>query len=192
MELLVFDANYIDGKVRLDWTTATEINNDFFTIERCHNFCDPNKPESWEIVTTVDGSGNTSNEQSYSAYDYEPYSGISYYRLKQTDFDGKYEYFNPVAVEINKEGGETIFEVYPNPTSQDNINLGLIGHKKNDEVLLVLKNTLGQVIYSKVIITNEFGNAVTAINPNHKLAQGVYLVIGSSENAIYSKKLIIK
>lgn len=91
IELLSFSVNAGAESVLISWETATETNNDFFTIERSGNL------ESWEILGYVDGAGNSNRPLSYSFTDNMPLEGISYYRLKQTDFDGQYEYFGPVA-----------------------------------------------------------------------------------------------
>jgi len=93
IELLSFTANADHEFVRLHWATATETNNDFFTIERSTNLND------WEVLGFIDGAGNSSRPLQYVFTDYNPLSGISYYRLKQTDYDGKYEYFGPLAMQ---------------------------------------------------------------------------------------------
>jgi hypothetical protein len=93
IELISFEAKMNDNKqVDIFWATASEQNNDFFTIERSTDGL------NWEIVTTVAGAGNSINRIDYHAYDARPVSGISYYRLKQTDFDGAFEYSYIVSV----------------------------------------------------------------------------------------------
>jgi hypothetical protein len=92
IELISFQAIINDQKVEIRWTTATEINNDFFTMERSLDARD------WGILGTVNGAGTTSQVQKYSFTDNFPHDGIAYYRLKQTDFDGSFEYFGPIAV----------------------------------------------------------------------------------------------
>ncbi len=108
--LLYFEAFVKDKerKVELKWATASEANNDFFTIERSRNGLE------WEKVTTVKGAGFSSTLLTYSAIDMVPYRGISYYRLKQTDFNGKYAYSKIKAVSIDTEH---IVKLYPNPTN---------------------------------------------------------------------------
>lgn len=94
VELLSFDAHVINDNVFIEWNTVSEINNDYFTVERSTN------AQDFEIVEVISGAGNSNELISYSLTDFNPYSGISYYRLKQTDFDGGYSYSNIVAVEI--------------------------------------------------------------------------------------------
>lgn len=101
------------GKVDLNWVTATETNNNFFTVERSDNAKD------FTVLLTQQGAGNSTTPLQYHRVDANPLSGTSYYRLKQTDFDGKSKYVGLVAV---SNGGATNdvtagVSVYPNPTS---------------------------------------------------------------------------
>jgi hypothetical protein len=111
VNLISFDATVIDDKsVQLEWATATESNNDFFTVERSTNTL------FWEAVTEVNGAGNSSIEISYAALDNDPYWETSYYRIRQTDFDGKFTFspVEPVTIDIPQDS-EVI--VFPNPTN---------------------------------------------------------------------------
>jgi hypothetical protein len=86
VKLLSFNATLANGKVNCAWETASEINNDYFTLERSKD------GNSFEAVGDVKGHGNSNRNIRYSYTDNNPFGGISYYRLKQTDFDGKYTY----------------------------------------------------------------------------------------------------
>jgi hypothetical protein len=111
IELLYFDAEVSKrSEVELSWETVTELNNDYFTIERSQNTRD------WEYVAKVSGSGTTTERQSYSYVDGSPYKGLSYYRLKQTDFDGSFSYSEIRSVYIS----HGMISFYPNPF-KDNI-----------------------------------------------------------------------
>lgn len=109
IELISFNAKALKNKeVLCSWVTASEINNDYFTLERSidnYNF---------EFTTQIDGAGNSSALHNYSFSDKNPYDGISYYRLKQTDFDGSFSYTKSVAVSFSKKNS---FNVYPSLTS---------------------------------------------------------------------------
>ena len=74
-----------NGNVVVDWTTGSEINNDYFTIERSNNGYD------YLEIGKIDGAGNSSHDISYSFIDKEPFKGNNYYHLIQTDFDGNYK-----------------------------------------------------------------------------------------------------
>jgi len=111
MTLLAFNAQLnSDGHVDLDWATATEINNDYFTLEKSKNGID------FEPFASVDGAGNSNNVLYYTSIDKNPYNGISYYRLKQTDYDGQFSYSEIKTVRI-KNVAATVFQVFPNPAT---------------------------------------------------------------------------
>ena len=86
IELLSFEAICNNNSVNLLWSTASEKNNDYFTIERSSDGI------TFQTVLTVKGAGNSNQVINYSAIDEKPIDGIAYYRLKQTDYDGKFEY----------------------------------------------------------------------------------------------------
>jgi hypothetical protein len=93
IELLSFTAAFQNNQILLQWSTGSEINNDYFSLERSINTFDS------EVIGYVNGAGNSSQTLHYQFIDQNPLSGITYYRLKQTDFDGSYEYSEWVAVE---------------------------------------------------------------------------------------------
>lgn len=97
IELLSFNAIYDDGDVLLNWATASETNNDYFTIERSidANFFEP--------IIIIKGAGNSNKKIDYSTIDNNPPLGTIYYRLKQTDFDGSYKNSDIVGVKTNKD-----------------------------------------------------------------------------------------
>lgn len=97
-----------DNQVQLTWQTASEINNEFFTIERSKD------GESWSSVMQVAGAGNSTYTLNYQEIDEKPYRGVSYYRLKQTDFDGQFTYSDIQVVNVNKFSTSTV-KIYPNP-----------------------------------------------------------------------------
>jgi hypothetical protein len=106
IELLYFDADVKDDIVYIDWATVSEINNDYFTIERSEDGSD------FEFIDEVLGAGTSNQLITYGTMDEDPYYGTSYYRLKQTDFDGKFEYSDLVVVNVLRE---LHFTVNPNP-----------------------------------------------------------------------------
>ncbi|HKR07103.1 MAG TPA: T9SS type A sorting domain-containing protein [Bacteroidia bacterium] len=110
IELISFTATAIDNKeVLCKWITATEINNDYFTVERSRD------GNEFEEAGKVDGAGNSTSILNYSLTDYKPFSGISYYRLKQTDFNGDYSYSQVVVVKIFEDASDIL--IYPNPSN---------------------------------------------------------------------------
>lgn len=108
---LLFFKGYNKGDVNvIEWETASETNNNFFTICRT---ADGNK---FDELMMVKGAGNTSETHLYNAFDEHPLNGVSYYRLKQTDFDGDFKYSNAIAISNDGEDNCEV-SIYPNPSS---------------------------------------------------------------------------
>lgn len=183
VELKSFEAIFNEDHVDFYWITASEINSSHFVVERSKD------GTTWDEVLNVEAAGNSSSEIEYYDYDAEPLYGKSYYRLVQYDLNGDAEAFNIVPVE-NLEGGLVAFDIFPNPTTQDNINLSFKGFEGR-EVLVVLRDITGKEYYSKVEIVNT-DSEIIAYSPDVTLPKGVYLVSASSENELYSQKIIIK
>lgn len=178
--LLSFDAIISDKKVELTWSSNTENNNNYFTIEKSKDAI------NFEEVTSIKGFGNYSSLVNYFDVDYIPYEGISYYRLKQTDSKGHTLSSRLVSVNyrLGNEGLAT------NQNSVDENTTNLLG-SENKEVLVVLRNEEGQDSFSKVIVNEQ--NTITISPDNeHKLDSGTYLVVACSDNKLYSQKVTIK
>ncbi len=94
IELVSFDGFNSGNKNLLYWLSATEYNNDYYTLEVSQD------GESWSYVSTVDGVGTTTIPTNYDYVDYSYKRGyVNYYRLTQTDFDGRFEVFNIIAID---------------------------------------------------------------------------------------------
>ena len=106
--LVSFTAIPKNSQVNLDWTTSAEINNDYFIIQRSPD------AEHWQDLQRIPGSGNTGTDSRYSAIDPNPLTGISYYRLDQTDLDGKQSFSMIRKVSFQTT---TSVNVYPNPAT---------------------------------------------------------------------------
>ena len=186
VELIYFKAYLVtDNKVKLNWRTASEKNNDYFIVQKTNDF------ENIEDFDKVKGSGNSNLVNDYSSVDPSPYNGISYYRIAQIDYDGSIIFSNWVPIEVNKNGNSEIL-IYPNPLVNSNEFFVKFDNNASDETLIVVKDILGNELYSKVHILSDSGDSVIAIDLTKKLPSGIYLVIGTSRNHIYNKKLIIK
>lgn len=127
---LLHFSSLIDGqKVRLNWQTASETNNDFFEIQRSANGI------NWETISTVDGAGNSTFRIQYNYIDTKPLKTLSYYRLKQVDFDGKFSYSPILSVRFSTSKAQTqpALKTYPNPAVNSimieiaNLNVNDIG-----------------------------------------------------------------
>lgn len=106
IELLDFDVKKVGNLVKVDWTTSSELNNDYFTVERSTD------GESFVGIGNIIGAGTSHSELHYDFIDREPAIGTSYYRLRQTDFDGETEVFDVKSVSFS---GTSTATIYPNP-----------------------------------------------------------------------------
>lgn len=183
IELLQFNAIFNEDHVELTWSSGSELNSDIFIIQKSKEGFE------WEDVLVVYDVCDDVNDITYFEIDNDVHTGVSYYRLKQIDKSGTEETFNTVPVE-NIEKGEIAFNVFNNPTTQDNINLSFIGFQ-NEIVLVVMRDIEGKEHYSKVtIIENE--DELQIITIDNSLPKGIYLVTASSANELYSQKVVIK
>jgi hypothetical protein len=175
IELLSFSGNCDGNATTLKWSTATETNNDFFSVEKSIDGI------GYSVIGSIDGAGNSLQTLNYSFNDDNPKEGISYYRLKQTDLDGKYKYSDVISVSCNQIRPENII-VYPNPAS-NNVTIELPG---NDQTFpLEIINARGQIIYS--------GTITNKINlPTNELISGIYFIKITTEYDVLTDKIIIE
>jgi hypothetical protein len=160
--LISFDASsQINRTVLLEWTTASETNNDFFSIERSGDGI------QWQKVLDVKAADESAGvELNYSAIDYNPIGGISYYRLKQTDTDGSFSYSPIRSVQIEADNK---FSFYPNP-ADDFIHIESSSETYSVEILNVFGQSKGIYYNIKTIDTKSLssGTYFIKISENHK------------------------
>lgn len=183
VSLVSFDADLIDRKVELTWETVTEMNSDFFTIEKSRD------GTNFEFVATVNGAGNHTGILNYFTVDDIPYNGISYYRLKQTDFDGKVTIF-PMRT-ISTDNFSKSIAVYPNPVNpNDQITVNFNG-LKNEIVTIQISDALGKVYYSTTSkLSKENESCIVQLSEN--ISSGIYFISIEGNGIIKSEKLIVK
>ena len=185
VELISFEAHVDGDLVEIKWITASEINNDYFTVERSVD------AKKWEEVAITGGAGNSNQMVEYFEADYDPIVGVSYYRLQQTDFDGKYTYSNIVPVKYVKDNSGGIINLFPSPVvAGETVNVEFINIFES-ELLVVLRDIKGREFYSKVIVNIEGGKLI-GVPIEREIPAGIYLITATSENQMYSQKLIIK
>ena len=133
----------------LQWRTAIEKDNDYFAVERSHD------GRSYAEIARVDGSGNSIVTQSYQYNDRTPLDGDNYYRLKQVDFDGQFEYSKSIVIRQNSKDKVSVF---PNPS---NGIFTISGLSDEEEEPITLMNSVGQII-------------AVAVQPNGQLDLSAY------------------
>ena len=188
IELLLFMARYINTGVLLEWVTVSELNNDYFSVERSRDAAE------WSELSQVKGAGNSSQVLEYNYIDEKPLYGESFYRLKQTDFDGNFAY-SPIArvsiLDNTLQGFD--FHVYPNPSDGENTTL-IIQNEFHDQhdVLITISDLTGKFVHSNIIIPKSSERFSVIKLSLGKLAQGMYFITATSSNTTKLKRLIIK
>ncbi|MEP1972567.1 MAG: T9SS type A sorting domain-containing protein [Ekhidna sp.] len=187
VELVSFSAYFLEsnGTVVLDWMTLSEVNNDFFTIERSRD------GRVFVPIKRIDGMGNSNSLHKYHAVDDAPLSGRSYYRLKQTDFDGRTSYSEMKSVNVKFKSSIRFF---PNPT-HDHIKFLLSGNC-HAEIHISLMNLSGEVLSHRVV-QSPLGNSVLNFHLPEKTIAGVYIIhiTGhdfAAEEILLRKKLVVR
>ncbi len=174
-----------NSRVKLDWTTLTEVENDYFTIERSVDGL------TFEKIIRTDGAGTSYLPNSYSEVDQKPYVGKSYYRLRQTDFNGTSTFTTPVAVYLT-ENGYTHIGVYPNPAS-DILSIQVDGAEDAQDAVLELFSAAGERVFHtrlSALSSNEFGSFIL---PIAAFARGAYHYRIMTESSIIGTgKIILK
>lgn len=184
IELMYFMAEPQNEVVNLYWSTVSENNNDYFTVERSFNGID------FEDVGIVDGAGNSAAVLNYALADDKPLRGISYYRLRQTDFDSSVTRSHTIAVDRNT-GAEQEISVFPNPAEAGaNLTLNLSGFE-GEEVTISLFDVSGRVLYTIAFPVRERYRSI-ALAPGKSLAAGTYLVTVSSPKLFSGRNIIIR
>ncbi|MCW3085266.1 MAG: hypothetical protein JWP12_2632 [Bacteroidetes bacterium] len=178
IELLLFTAAVNGKDVDLNWKTATEVNNDFFTVERSADAMD------FGFVDEVKGAGNSNQPINYFTKDNNPLPGTSYYRLKQTDFDGHYKYSNVVPVNIVSKDFELV-NTYTN--SAAGVLEITLNNNSNYLIKFDLYTSIGEKKYS--LATQINGQNVKVELPCATLAKGIYLLRVSGGNQLISRKI---
>jgi hypothetical protein len=172
IELQSFDAYPLNESVSIEWQTSAEINNDYFTVERSGD------AKSWDEIRNIAGAGNSNQLIYYSIIDNKPFSGLSYYRLKQTDYDGDFSYSNSVIVNFESQDGSVV--LYPKP-AQNYISV----KSKSDVIRVIIHDASGQILKEYKDCNGRLD--ISTLNP------GVYYVeVVNTADSHYSKLYVSK
>lgn len=174
IELLAFTARPDEDKVLLEWTTATETDNAYFTVERSQD------GRHFEAIAQVPGAGNSTTPLAYALTDENPLRGQSYYRLRQTDYNGDASFSNLESVFMNPTASGDI-HYFPNPVS------GMLQIYTTKGAQLRLLNALGQQVATAV----EAGEGYWQLDTTH-LPHGMYVLQAGQGNRVESFKVVVK
>jgi photosystem II stability/assembly factor-like uncharacterized protein len=189
VELASFTASTNDGKVLLNWVTASELNNRGFEIERASSRQVGTMPvQGWEKIGFVAGFGTTTETKSYFFIDENPFIGKNYYRLKQIDFDGSFEYSETIEVDFNIPLRFALEQNYPNPFNPSTtINFELT---QKGLVSLKVYDILGNLVTTLVNEEMAAGKHLISFDASG-LASGVYFYTLSSKEGTINKKMLL-
>ena len=182
VELTTFTAEAFDRKVILKWTTATELNNNGFEIQRRVAESD------FATVGFVKGEGTTTNQKEYSYIDKELADGKYFYRLKQIDYNGTYEYSNVIEVDVRSLNEYALEQNYPNPFNP----VTTIGYvlKEKSNAKLTLLNAIGEEV--EVLVNEEQDKGFHKIDFSaSNLPSGVYFYQLKAGEYVSTKKMIL-
>ncbi len=174
IELVDFRAIQNGTTVQLDWNTSSEQNNEKFTIERSQNGM------TWEETHSQPGAGNSQTLINYQALDVRPYIGMSYYRLKQTDFDGNFSFSEIQS--LNFIVTDDDYTIFPNPARRNVIIRG----KNIVNANLTILDEFGKVCWQKIM--TESSEETIDIS---ELREGIYQVHINNGDKIIVKKLVV-
>ena len=153
-----------------------------FTIEKSKD------GKTFTKLIDIPGADNSTSYRDYIETDYQPYDGSSYYRLKQTDYNGVFKYMGIVSVNFSTQQN---IMVYPNPIDNaTNLNVNLTGYQ-NQNVVVVLRDLQGREFLSEILVS-ETNNQLFIIDNASLLPAGTYLVTASTNDRIYNCKIIVK
>lgn len=181
IELAEFEATYSDEFEGADlyWKTLSEFNNDYFTIEKSMDAL------NYEEVTIVKGAGTTNSATEYYAFDPEVEPGVTYYRLKQTDFDGAYQYSDIRTINRLKDGFD-VLTFFPNPTN-GRTEVIFNCYEPGLSQMTVM-DARGVVVLTQELESTKGGNRVEFDLQDH--SAGVYFVSIVTRNKTYTGRVI--
>ncbi len=188
VELTSLSASANGNIVMLKWTTATEINNKGFDIER-KDINDNYSNSGWERIGFVQGIGTSTHPKEYSYVDAISKYGKYLYRLKQIDFDGKVTYSEEVSVEAGSKPENFVLEQnYPNPFNPTTfIKFSL---PQASKVNLSIYNSLGELV--NVLAFGEYEAGVyERVFDASGLASGIYVYVLRADNIVLKQKMIL-
>lgn len=170
IKLVSFTATPEENSVKINWTTASEINNKYFTVERTTDGI------NYQAIAIVQGAGNSSTVRNYTATDDAPVQGTAYYRLRQTDFDGNSQAFSPVTVTFsgNMSGNSyTVNSIYPNPFSS---TFTVTVNCNSAEQLTMQIISMNGMVAGQEVINCSKGNNTYSYIKGDNLAPGTYII----------------
>jgi len=181
VELTSFSGDYSNGNVLLVWSTATETNNQGFEIQR-------KTSADYETIGFVNGSGTTTQSQSYSFTDNDVNSGVYSYRLKQMDYDGTFSYSNVIEIEVTSPLQFELSQNYPNPfnpTTKINYSVPF-----DSRVMISVYSITGELVM-ELVNDNVSAGSYSVYFDGSNLGSGVYIYKMTAGNFTQTSKMML-
>ncbi|WP_281613179.1 T9SS type A sorting domain-containing protein [Flammeovirga sp. SubArs3] len=182
VELIDFTASVIGDQVIVSWSTATELNADYFDLQKS------NDKVNWESLERISAQGNSTHVTNYEYIDTDPLNGDFYYRLIQYDFDGKNETFGPIHINNRINAERFNVSVYPNPsTSITRLDVNRVD--LNAIIKVSIYDSNGKLVGEKELSVGQY-NFTFNLDTMIKLNKGVYYLTFQQGKFIEKKKVI--
>lgn len=182
VEWLYLEGRYARNIVHLNWATASEINNDYFTVQKSPD------GEGFSGIATVDGAGNSSTVREYTCNDYTPAQGINYYRIKQTDFNGQYDFSGTIALYISANGMSV--GIAPTLVKGNSVQIFFSG-LRNRRADILLSDITGKLLKRENIIVRSDNEHIT-FRFSAGLPRAVYLLTVSMPDFQHTEKIVVE
>jgi hypothetical protein len=166
----------------LKWSTASEVNNDYFLVQRSYDAV------NYQTIGTVEGKGTVIEAQTYNFRDGNALPGTVYYRLVQTDYDGTTETFGPVVVQLGLPS--EALHVYPNPLDRGVLTIQFAGLESDRTASLQIADLTGKTVFTDEVMVSRQGAGRVDLELPQQLRRGAYIVNLAQGGKRYSEKLI--
>jgi hypothetical protein len=185
VDLVDFTGKEEGNTIRLQWTTASEINNDRFEIHRSYNGLD------FEKIGEVTGAGDSKEPLHYGFVDMRPFIGKNYYRLRQVDFDGQFEYSKVILVNFESSNAHWFdVVVYPNPVVNREFTARVMSREEQIPVVLRVYDAVGATLFVREYHVPEDGLDYD-VRLGLSVKSGMYFIEVHQGNAVTRKKIIL-
>ncbi len=188
IELLYVRGTVVEDDVLIEWATASETNNDYFSVEKSQDF------ESFETVAFIDGAGNSSETRFYEMIDPSPYPGISYYRIRQTDFDGTSTVSEAVIIEFDFNAeSETSYDVYPVPFRLgEGVNIAVNNLTPGTMMTVNVYSLEGRNVLNTAYFAGSNGRIENRLFLPSAVSRGEYILSMSYSGAVRNVRIVVQ
>ncbi|MEO5942288.1 MAG: T9SS type A sorting domain-containing protein [Ferruginibacter sp.] len=183
VQFLKITATEKGAGVAVNWSTASESNNRYFSVERSID-----QGNSWTLLNTVNTSGNSNLQKDYNIYDPKPAAGANFYRVKQVDIDGNFKYSSTAKVNIKAD--KTAISILQNPIVNNTITIDFVT-TSNTYMFIRLLDVTGKLVATEKLAVAK-GSSRHTMQSLPNLGKGMYIIAISDENGnlLYNNKLM--